>query len=79
MFLYLFYLLVFVSDKRSSIVRAIQVTDSLEFDGRASWIACVCISLAHLIIVGICILYGVFFPEILKDFKAGKAKTGQKY
>ncbi|KXJ28964.1 Monocarboxylate transporter 9 [Exaiptasia diaphana] len=65
------------SEERSSFLQPNETLPNraLPLDCKASWLACVCASLASFVCVGTCCVYGIFFPAILSEFQAGKAKT----
>ncbi|KAK3711751.1 hypothetical protein QZH41_020136, partial [Actinostola sp. cb2023] len=48
---------------------------SYQFDGKVSWFVCFCSSLATSVILGCLYIFGILFPRILDEFRAGKAKT----
>jgi hypothetical protein len=46
-------------------------------DSKWSWVVCVCGLVTNIVVIGCSGSFGVLFPAILEEFKAGKGLTGE--
>jgi hypothetical protein len=64
-------------DTNDEVTKSTRWSRFTRMDGPLSWILCVFLLTSYLVVLGCSSTYGILFPEILEEFKSGKAITGK--